>query len=184
MSLTDSTMLPLGTFAPDFELIDVLSNQPINLKNAAEFKGTVIIFMCNHCPYVIHLIQSIALIAVNYQAKGFQFIGINSNDIEHYPEDSPEKMILFAKKYKLSFPYCYDESQVVAKSYQAACTPDFYVFNSQRNLVYRGRFDSSRPGNAIPPTGVDLLNALDCLIDNKPIPSVQYPSAGCNIKWK
>ncbi|MEO6691094.1 MAG: thioredoxin family protein [Saprospiraceae bacterium] len=184
MSLTDSNMLELGTEAPKFELEDIITLKPIHLEDASNYIGTVIIFICNHCPYVIHLIAHLSSFAKKYQNKGFQFIAINSNDVTKYIEDSPEKMIDFAKKYDLSFPYCFDETQEIAKAYHAACTPDFYLFDTNLKLVYRGRYDSSRPQSTIPITGSDLSHALESILHNESISELQYPSAGCNIKWK
>ncbi|MEP7195104.1 MAG: thioredoxin family protein [Saprospiraceae bacterium] len=184
MSLTDSNMLPLGTLAPDFELVDIISKKAIKLNDSKKYKATVVIFMCNHCPYVIHLIEGISELTKRYSSTDVRFIGINSNDITRYPEDAPDKMIEFAKENNFSFPYCFDESQEIAKSYDAACTPDFYVFNSDLLLSYRGRFDASRPNTSIPVTGQDLSQAINCLIKNQEVSELQYPSAGCNIKWK
>lgn len=184
MALTDSNMLPLGTTAPSFSLVNILNGEEVCVPDNDQYAGTVIIFMCNHCPYVIHLIDHIAQLAAKYASKGFRFIGINSNDIERYPDDRPELMKEFAEQHQIEFPYCFDSTQQVARDYDAACTPDFYVFDRNLKLVYRGRYDDSRPGNQIRPSGDDLAFALDCLKDNEEIPELQYPSAGCNIKWK
>ncbi len=184
MALTDSNMLALGTHAPSFILHDVNSNSDFKLNNGKENKGTVIIFMCNHCPYVIHVMKGIVKLSEKYISQGIQFIGINSNDVNKYPDDSPENMKIFASEYNMNFPYCFDDTQEVAKAYNAACTPDFYLFDDQLKLVYRGRMDDSRPNSQIPVTGKDLSKAIDALIDNGLISELQYPSAGCNIKWK
>ncbi len=184
MALTDSNMLPLGTIAPDFNLEDVTTGERIHLHKDSSSEATVIIFMCNHCPYVVHLIRSISNFIKKYQKKGIQFIGINSNDVIKYPDDSPSKMIEFAQLYDLSMPYCFDETQEVARLYNAACTPDIYVFDKNLKLVYRGRYDDSRPGNSKPLTGKDLAQALDSILNHEPVSELQYPSAGCNIKWK
>ncbi|MCC6816110.1 MAG: thioredoxin family protein [Saprospiraceae bacterium] len=184
MALTDSNMLSLGTKAPDFILPDVISNQDFSLYKDMESKGTVIVFMCNHCPYVVHVINGIVNLSEKYKTKGIRFVGINSNDVLKYPDDSPEKMKQFASEHHITFPYCYDESQAVAKAYDAACTPDFYFFDSKMSLIYRGRMDDSRPGNSIPVTGKDLGLAIDNYLERKVVSELQYPSAGCNIKWK
>lgn len=183
MSLTPSTMMLLGTKAPDFELIDVTDEQTKSLDSLKSDSCTVIIFMCNHCPFVKHILPVLSEIAQNYMKKGVQFIGISANDVEQFPEDAPPKMKALAED-QLSFPYLYDETQEVAKAYQAACTPDFFVFDKDLKCVYRGQFDGSRPGNEIPVTGSDLIIALDCILRGRPIPSEQNPSIGCNIKWK
>ena len=184
MALTPSTMLPLGTKALHFELLDAVSNTKISLGKGHSTIGTVIMFICNHCPYVKHLKKELAEFAKEYQKKNIAFIAINSNDVENYPEDSPEKMREDAQQFGYIFPYLYDESQEIAKAYQAACTPDFYLFDKNLSCVYRGQFDDSRPGNHIPVTGKDLKAAIDNLLTNKPIDPNQKPSMGCNIKWK
>ena len=184
MARTPSNMLPLGTIAPNFELLDTISNTVLNLKNIKGEKGTVIMFICNHCPFVIHVNPEIVSIANAYKTKGLSFIAISSNDAINYPQDSPEKMKVHAKNEGYSFPYLFDNSQDVAKAYDAACTPDFYVFDKALALVYRGQLDDARPGNEVPVTGKDLRNALDLLIQNKTNPDLQKPSIGCNIKWK
>lgn len=176
-------MLALGTTAPNFTLKDTVTNNLLSLTNLKGKEGTVIMFICNHCPYVIHVNPMIVKIATAYQKKGIQFIAISSNDVKNYPEDSPHLMKKNAEKEGYVFPYLYDENQEVAKAYDAACTPDFYLFNNQLKLVYRGQLDSSRPENNIPLTGLDLTNALDKLLNNKQINSIQKPSMGCNIKW-
>lgn len=184
MSKTASNMLPLGTIAPDFKLKDVSSGQLVALKNNQSYIATVIMFICNHCPYVKHTNPEMARVARDYTSKGIRFIAISSNDVMNYPDDSPEQMKDTAEKEQYPFPYLYDETQEVARSYQAACTPDFYVFNSQLALVYRGQFDDSRPGNSIPVSGSSLREALDCLLNGSTIKSEQKSSLGCNIKWK
>ena len=177
-------MLPLGTPAPDFNLPNVVSETNLSLKELASDKATVIMFICNHCQYVIHILDHLLKIAKEYQAKGIHFVAISSNDVNTYPNDSPEKMKIHAEKYGFPFPYLYDESQKVAKAYKAACTPDFFVFDDQLTCVYRGRFDGSKPSNQTPVTGEDLRNALDNILEGKPISSEQHPSMGCNIKWR
>ena len=184
MARTPSNMLPLGTIAPNFELLDTISNTVLNLKNIKGEKGTVIMFICNHCPFVIHVNPEIVSIANAYKTKGLSFIAISSNDAINYPQDSPEKMKVHAKNEGYSFPYLFDNSQDVAKAYDAACTPDFYVFDAELKLAYRGQLDDSRPGNGIPVSGKDLRHALDCLIENKKNTENQKPSIGCGIKWK
>lgn len=184
MALTESNMLPLGTKAPDFSLIDVVSNQKTSFNDVKGSNGTVVVFSCNHCPFVIHINHELVKIANDYLKKGIGFVAISSNDVENYKDDSPEKMSIVAKVLKYPFPYLYDKTQNVAKSYEAACTPDFYIFNSEDNLVYRGRMDGSRPGNNIPITGADLRFALDSVLLGINNISPQIPSAGCNIKWK
>lgn len=184
MALTESNMLPLGTFAPDFKLVDVVSNTEKSLNELKGEQGTLIVFMCNHCPYVVHLIDALVALAERNLAQGINTIAISSNDIENYPEDRPEKMKALAIEKAFSFPYLYDEEQTIAKAYDAACTPDFYLLDNENKLVYRGRFDRSRPGNSTAVTGEDLQHAIDLLVKNNPIPENQIPSMGCNIKWK
>jgi peroxiredoxin len=184
MSYTESNMLPLGSEAPPFYLRDTISGEMVRLEDLNSNKGTVIMFICNHCPYVVHVNEEIVRIANEYMAEGISFIGISSNDVENYPEDGPEQMKEHAAKWKYPFPYLYDESQDVARAYDAACTPDFYVFDEHLRLVYRGRLDDSKPKNSIPLSGRDLRAALDALLEGKPVAEKQYPSGGCNIKWK
>ena|SRR3990167_913308 len=184
MPKTLSTMIPLGTLAPDFNLIDLRTNQKVSYAKLKSDKATVVMFICNHCPYVIHIQDKLAEVAHFYQTKGVHFIAINSNDAEQYPEDSPEKMHEQLLQHHFTFPYLHDETQEVARAYQAACTPDFYIFDSTQKCVYRGRFDESNPGNQKPVTGIELTQALDCLLSGKPIDQNQKPSLGCNIKWK
>ncbi len=183
MSLVESTMLPLGTKAPNFHIKDVISNNYYSFDDLRSDRATVVMFICNHCPFVIHVNPEIVRIANDYKSKGVSFIAISSNDVDNYPEDAPDKMSIVAKVLKFPFPYLYDKYQEVAKAYDAACTPDFYVFNGADELTYRGRLDQSRPGNSIPLTGEDLRAAIDATISNEKIED-QYPSAGCNIKWK
>ena len=177
-------MLPLGTKAPDFTLIDSVTNNPYSLDDIRGEKGTVIMFICNHCPFVKHVTEEIARVANDYQVTGFGFVAISSNDVETHPEDSPALMHKNAQEQGFRFPYLYDETQEVAKAYDAACTPDFYVFNADAKLVYRGQLDNSRPGNSIPSNGRDLREALDSILNNNPQRTDQKPSIGCNIKWK
>lgn len=184
MALTESNMLELGTVAPFFSLRDVVSDEIITVDDLRSDLGTVVMFWCNHCPYVIHVTDTVIEIAEKYMMKGFNFVAISSNNVEKYPQDGPDKMRLLAEEKNYPFPYLFDESQNVAKDFDAACTPDFYVFDRNMELVYRGQLDSSRPGNEVPLTGEDLITALDALILNRPIQTRQKPSAGCNIKWK
>jgi peroxiredoxin len=183
MVATASTMLPLGTSAPDFNLPDTEGHM-VSLSNFAQAPALLVIFMCNHCPYVKHVLHNLVELIKEYQEKGVAVVGINSNDVDSFPEDSPEMMAREARKAGFTFPYLYDESQEVAKAYRAACTPDFYLFNKQRKLIYRGQMDDSRPGNNIPVTGADIRAVLDAVLEGKKIPAVQKPSLGCNIKWK
>jgi peroxiredoxin len=184
MAQTPSNMLALGTKAPDFELTDSISGNSFKLNELTGNKGTLIIFMCNHCPFVIHVIDEVVRIANDYRVQGIGIIAISSNDIEKYPQDAPELMYEFAFKNKMDFPYLYDDTQQVAKDYDAACTPDFYLFDAQNQLVYRGQLDDSRPMNGISVSGSDLRNAIDGLLYNRKINPIQKPSIGCNIKWK
>ena len=183
MVQTLSTMLPLGTRAPDFRLPDT-EGTLVSQDNFNKAPALLVIFMCNHCPFVKHIRYELAKLARKYQGKGVVIVGINANDVEHFPDDSPEMMKKEAEEVGYTFPYLYDESQEVAKAYRAACTPDFFLFNTKRNLVYRGQMDSSRPGNDIPITGEDLCAALDAVLEGRPVPENQKPSMGCNIKWK
>lgn len=190
MALTESNMLDLGTKAPEFSLPDTVSGETLKLSDVRGEKATVVMFLCNHCPYVIHVNPEIVRIVADYKDRGVGFVGISSNDVEHYPQDGPDKMKIHASEVGYEFPYLYDESQEVARAYDAACTPDFYVFNADLELAYRGRIDGSRPprptrpANGIPLTGEDLRAALDAVLDGTPVTDRQYPSAGCNIKWK
>lgn len=183
MALTPSTMLPLGTPAPDFTLPDT-NGKPVSLAAFKDRAALVVMFLCNHCPYVIHLRAGIAQLARDYAPKSVGIVGINANDVKHYPADSPAKMREEAARAGYTFPYLYDETQAVAKAYRAACTPDIYLFDRGRRLVYRGQFDASRPGNGIPVTGKDLRAALDAVLAGRATSEFQAPSMGCNIKWK
>ena len=177
-------MMPLGTLAPDFKLLDVISGQIKTLENVRGDRGLVVMFICAHCPYVIHIQEEVAFIAEKYQIKGIGFVAISSNDVSGHPEDSPDKLKQQAEEQDFEFPYLYDESQEVAKSYQAACTPDFYLFDEKLACVYRGRFDAATPGNDEPVTGDELKDAMDSLLEEEPVFEDQKPSMGCNIKWK
>ena len=184
MARTPSNMLPLGTEAPDFDLLDTVSEKTLSFQDVRGAKGTVVMFICNHCPYVIHLDRAIADMARAYEEKGISFVAISSNDVVNYPQDSPDKMSIVAKVLQFDFPYLYDETQEVAKAYDAACTPDFYLFDENNLLAYRGQFDDSRPKTDIPVTGKDLSDAIDALLSGDKITDLQKPSLGCNIKWK
>ncbi len=184
MVLTPSTMLELGTEAPDFELPDSVSGQIISLASFTDKTALLLMFICCHCPFVKHVEQEIAKLARDYQDQSLGIIAISANDISKYPDDSPEKMKFMAQKLGFNFPFCYDETQKVAKSYSAACTPDFFLFNNSRKLVYRGQLDDSRPSNQIPVTGTDLRQAIDFVLANKQLDFPQKPSIGCNIKWQ
>ena len=184
MALTESNMLPLGISAPDFNLPDPATKEMFRYNSIRGERATVVMFLCNHCPFVVHVNEQLVDIAEHYSNKGVGFVAISSNDVVKYPQDAPDKMAIVAKVLKYPFPYLYDESQDVAKKYDAACTPDFYVFNASDHLVYRGRMDGSRPGNNEPLTGADLRHALDAVLMGINEISPQIPSAGCNIKWK
>ena len=184
MSQTLSTMLPLGTPAPDFILPDTVSGRMMSLPELKSNLATVVMFICNHCPFVKHVQQELVRVANDYHRQGVSFIAISSNDIAAYPEDAPEKMREVATALAYPFPYLFDEAQEVAKAYRAACTPDFYVFDRDLKCIYRGQLDDSRPGNDIPVTGQDLRAALDNILQGKPVNPDQRPSIGCNIKWK
>lgn len=183
MALTPSTMLPLGTTAPDFKLPDT-NGQLVSPADFKDAPALLVIFMCNHCPYVIHIRAGLALLARDYLPRRVAIVGINANDVANYPDDSPARMKQEVKSAGYVFPYLYDETQSVAKAYRAACTPDIYLFDQNRKLVYRGQFDDSRPGNGIPVTGKDLRAALDAVLAGKPVSPNQKASMGCNIKWK
>ena len=183
MARTPSTMVTLGTKAPKFELLNTVDDILYSSKELYCKNGTLIMFICNHCPFVIHVINEIVSISENYK-ENISFIAISSNDVVNYPDDSPEHMKKLAINKNFSFPYLYDETQEVAKSFDAACTPDFFLYNDEKKLVYRGQLDDSRPGNGTPVTGKDLKAALNNLIKNKEISNEQKPSIGCNIKWK
>lgn len=176
-------MLPLGTVAPDFRLPDT-NGKTVALADFKNAPALLVIFMCNHCPYVVHIRKGLAQLARDYQPKSVAIVGINSNDVENYPADSPARMKEEIQVAGYIFPYLYDESQAVAQAYRAACTPDIFLFDKAQKLVYRGQFDDSRPGNGKPVTGRDLRAALDAVLVGKPVPANQQPSIGCNIKWK
>jgi peroxiredoxin len=183
MALTPSTMLPLGTPAPNFSLVNV-DGRTVSLQDFDGKPALLVIFMCNHCPYVKHLADALARFTGEYLAKGVAVVGISSNDVANYPADSPEQMVAEAESRGYQFPYLYDETQDVARAYRAACTPDFYLFDGKQRLVYRGQFDGSRPDSGIPVTGADLRAALDAVLAGKAPSAEQRPSIGCNIKWK
>ena len=183
MALTESNMLPLGTVAPNFHIMDTVSGNYYSLDDLKSNKATVVMFICNHCPFVIHLNAGMVALANEFKNDGVSFIAISSNDVENYPDDSPDKMRIVAKVLKFPFPYLYDKHQEVAKAYDAACTPEFYVFDGEMKLAYRGRFDASRPGNSIPVTGDDLRAAIQSILKGEEIEE-QHLSVGCGIKWK
>jgi len=183
MANTPSNMLPLGTKAPSFELLDTVSDKTLSLNLLKGDMGTVIMFICNHCPFVIHVNPEITKMAKEYQKKGISFIAISSNDVVNYPQDAPHLMKKTAQEANYTFPYLFDKTQEVAKAFDAACTPDFYLFDKSLNLVYRGQLDDSRPGNGIPLSGMDLRNAIEALLEENEINTLQKPSIGCNIKW-
>jgi peroxiredoxin len=183
MVLTPSTMLPLGTKAPNFSLPNI-DGRTVSLSDFRGAPALLVIFMCNHCPYVKHVAEGLAMLARDYQAKGVAVVGINANNVASHPADSPEQMVHEAEERGYTFPYLYDESQETAKAYRAACTPDFYLFDKDQKLAYRGQMDDSRPGNDKPVTGTDLRAALDAVLAGKPAPAQQKASIGCNIKWK
>ena len=184
MAFTESNMLPLGSEAPPFSLPDTITGKTIRLSDVASDKATVVMFLCNHCPYVIHVNDEIIRTANDYISRGVAFVAISSNDANTYPQDGPDEMKAQAERLGYPFPYLYDESQNVARAYDAACTPDFYVFDRDLKLVYRGRLDDSRPGNNKPLTGKDLRDAIEAILSGHPVSETQYPSGGCNIKWK
>ncbi len=184
MAQTESKMLALGTSAPEFKLKDTNSNDTFSFADLRGTKGTVVMFICNHCPFVHHALPEIQMIANDYRVQGIGFIAISSNDVFKYPQDGPEQMKEFAFRNRFHFPYLYDETQEVAKAFDAACTPDFYLFDDRDRLFYRGRLDDSRPGNGIPLSGSDLRNAIDSVIYNRTFTAEQKPSIGCGIKWR
>ena len=184
MALTASTMLPLGKKAPEFQLPDVVSGKTISLDTFAGKQGLVVIFLCRHCPFVKHVQAELAKIGRDYQNVDLGIVAISANDAANYPDDAPDKLKEMAQALGLTFPLCYDESQETAKAYTAACTPDFFVFDRDRQLVYRGQLDDSRPGNDKPVTGADLRSAIDAVLAQSPVSEAQKPSIGCNIKWK
>ena len=185
MTLTRSTMLPLGTTAPDFRLADVTSGMTISLETFRDTKGLLVMFICRHCPYVQYVKRELARIGADYKEKDVGIVAISSNDAASYPEDAPKSLKEFAKETGFTFPLCYDETQEVAKAYTAACTPDIFLFDRERRLVYRGQVDDSRPGRpSAKPSGTDLRAALDAILAGRSVDPTQKPSMGCNIKWK
>lgn len=184
MALTESTMMSLGSRAPDFNLPEPLTGQDLSLEQLRGVHATLVMFVCNHCPYVIHVIEGIAELSADYMPRGVGFVAINSNDVDNYSEDSPEKMSAWATQEQFLFPYLFDESQSVAQAYGAACTPDFFLFDDELNCIYRGRMDGAKPGNDEPVSGHDLREALDAVLTGMPVNKDQKPSLGCNIKWK
>lgn len=184
MVQTASTMLPLGTRAPDFTLKNVVDDKRVSSKDFEGKSGLLVMFICNHCPFVKHLQSALAAFGKEYQPKGLAIVAINSNDVTIHPDDGPDKMKQLAQQAGYTFPYLFDETQAVAQAYKAACTPDFFLFDKHQALVYRGQFDASRPGNNKPITGADLRAAVDAVLAGKPVPAEQKPSIGCNIKWK
>ena len=184
MVRTPSTMVELGTEAPDFQLPDVVSGQTISLDNFASKKALLVMFISKHCPYVQHVKEELARIGNDYRERNVGIVAISSNDVTNYPDDAPDQLKAMAEELDLSYPVCYDESQETAKAYNAACTPDFFLFDANRRLVYRGQLDDSRPGNGKPITGQDLRAALDAVLGDQTVNQDQKPSLGCNIKWK
>lgn len=184
MALTASTMLPLGTIAPDFSLQDVVSGNTITLPTFADKQALLVMFICQHCPFVQHIKDELARLGKDYINRNLGIVGISANDVNNFPDDAPEKLKAMAQELDLPFPICYDESQEIAKAYTAACTPDFFLFDAQLQLVYRGQLDDSRPSNGKPVTGADLRAAIDAVLAGEPVNSQQQPSVGCNIKWK
>ena len=184
MAVTLSTMLALGTKAPDFTLLDVVSGTRISLATFAGKKALLVMFICQHCPYVQHVKLELAKLGQDYVKKDVGIVAISANDAANYPDDAPDQLKKMAKELGFTFPFCHDESQEVAKAYTAACTPDFFLFDAKRQLVYRGQLDDSRPGNGKPVTGRDLRAAIDAVLAGKPVSTDQRPSIGCNIKWK
>ncbi|MBT8244864.1 MAG: thioredoxin family protein [Winogradskyella sp.] len=184
MALTPSNMLPLDTTAPDFKLVDTIDDTQKSLNELKGTTGTLVMFICNHCPFVVHVNEQLVQLAKDYKSKGINLIAISSNDVENYPQDGPEKMKEHAINNGYIFPYLYDQTQDIARAYDAACTPDFFLFNKKLKLVYTGQLDDSRPGNGIPVTGKDLRKAINALVSGNEINPNQKPSMGCNIKWK
>ncbi len=184
MSLTASTMLPLGTTAPDFSLVDVVSENRISLANFAGKKALLVMFICRHCPFVKHVQIELAKIGNDYSENDLGIVAISANDVKNYPNDAPDKLKQMVAELGFNFPLCYDETQEVAKAYTAACTPDFFLFDADLKLAYRGQLDDSRPSNDKPVTGEDLRTAIDTVLAGKPVTGDQKPSIGCNIKWK
>jgi peroxiredoxin len=184
MAQSSSNIFPLGTLAPSFKLKDTNSNNDYSFEDLRGSKGTLVIFISNHCPFVLHALPEVVMIANDYRVQGLGVIAISSNDVEKIPQDSPEIMTEFAFQNKIDFPYLFDESQEVAKAFDAVCTPDFYLFDNQNQLFYHGQLDDSRPNNGIPLSGSDLRSAIDALIYNRTLNEIQKPSIGCEIKWK
>ena len=184
MALTPSTMLPLGTAAPDFSLPDVVSGKRISLATFAGQPALLVMFICRHCPYVVHVREELARLGTDYAGKAIGIVAISANDAAGYPDDAPEQLKAMAQELGFAFPFCYDERQDTAQAYTAACTPDFFLFDAKRRLVYRGQLDDSRPGNGKPLTGKDLRAAMDAALAGRPVSATQQPSLGCNIKWK
>ena len=184
MVKTASTMLPLGTTAPKFQLPDVVSGNTISLDTFADSQALLVMFICQHCPFVKHIKSELAKIGQDYSQQPLGIVAISANDVANYPDDSPEKLRQMAEKFSFNFPVCYDESQEVSKAYTAACTPDFFLFDRDNKLVYRGQLDDSRPSTDIPVTGKDLRSAIDAVLQDRKIDFEQKPSIGCNIKWK
>lgn len=183
MARTPSTMVPLGTPAPDFTLVNV-DGREVSRDDFADAPALLVVFMCNHCPFVIHVADELARLAHDYQPRGVAMVGINANDVAKHPADSPERMVAEAEQRGYSFPYLYDETQATAQAYRAACTPDFFLFDRERRLAYRGQLDDSRPESGVPVTGGDLRRALDAVLAGQSVPEPHKPSLGCNIKWK
>jgi peroxiredoxin len=183
MAMTASAMLELGTKAPDFSLSDT-RGRVVSLSDFDNARALLVVFMCNHCPFVKHILNGLLNLALEYQSKGVAVVGISANGVDAYPEDGPKMMAVFADQMDFPFPYLYDARQEVANRYHAACTPDFFLFDKDRKLVYRGQMDDSRPGNGVPVTGADLRAALDAVLEGRPATKEQRPSMGCNIKWK
>ena len=177
-------MVALGTSAPEFSLPDTVSDKNISLADVKGSVATVVMFICNHCPFVVHVNPELVKLANDYKGKGIGFVAISANDVITHPHDAPDKMKEIAKELGYPFPYCYDETQEVARAYDAACTPDFFIYDKDLKLVYRGQLDDSRPGNDIPVNGKDIRKALDCLLNGQPVQAEQRPSIGCNVKWK
>jgi len=184
MSLTPTKPIAMGFDMPEFNLVDAITNRMVSSKDITGERGTLVIFMCNHCPYVLHVIHELIKIGYDYIPKGIGVVAINSNDVVNYPDDHPDRMRELALSLKFPYPYLFDETQEIAKAYDAACTPDFNLFNAEGKCVYRGQLDSSRPGNDNPVNGKDLRTALNLVVDGKPVSEKQIPSTGCNIKWK
>jgi peroxiredoxin len=184
MARTESTMPPLGAAAPDFQLPDVVTGQPVSLHQFADGKALLVMFICRHCPYVKHVQHELARIGTDYLGESLAIVAISSNDAAAYPDDAPDSLREMALELKFNFPFCYDETQAVARAFSAACTPDFFLFDHGRRLAYRGQLDSSRPGTSTPVTGRDLRAAIAALLAGRQVDPVQQPSLGCNIKWR